>query len=286
MSYTITRDYLPAGTKRRSSKKRLGTTFLVLHDTGNDGSTAKGNVSYYKNSANVESASAHTFVDDKDIIECIPVATERAWHVLYNKTIDNKLFGHDANDYAIGVELCYSTKGKFSTKEAYKRYVWYVAKLCVDFKLDPNKHITGHEILDPGRKTDPGNALKTIGKNLKSCIADIYAEYLVQKGTPQTAKATVSAPKTTTTAKSATPSLPTGILKKGDKGADVKALQEALNAAYFYVDKDASNKGVDGIFGVKTEEALKRFQSVYLPKEVDGVYGPNCRKALLEVLVK
>lgn len=72
--------------------------------------------------------------------------------------------------------------------------------------------------------------------------------------------------------------LPARILKRGDTGADVKLLQIALKAAKF------DPKGIDGDFGPKTEGAVKRFQSVYLPYEVDGVYGPNTRKKLAEVL--
>jgi N-acetylmuramoyl-L-alanine amidase len=78
--------------------------------------------------------------------------------------------------------------------------------------------------------------------------------------------------------------LPDGILKKGDRGEKVKQLQRALAAVYFYPDRNAPNDGVDGVFGEKTEDALKRFQSVYLPNEVDGIYGPNTMKKLKAVL--
>ncbi len=51
-----------------------GVRFIVAHDTGNPGSTAANNVSYYERSRNDQSASAHIFVDDKEILECIPVS--------------------------------------------------------------------------------------------------------------------------------------------------------------------------------------------------------------------
>jgi len=169
--YTITKDYLPVRTKRRSGIKNLGIKFLVAHDTGNKDSTAKGNVNYYSDSANVMSASAHVFIDDKDIIECIPL-NEKAWHVIYNKPTDNQLFGDDANDIALGVELCYFSDSN-RTREAYKRYVWYLAHLCSTYRLAPKKYITGHHILDPERKTDPVNALKTIGKTFADLQNDV-----------------------------------------------------------------------------------------------------------------
>jgi murein L,D-transpeptidase YcbB/YkuD len=78
--------------------------------------------------------------------------------------------------------------------------------------------------------------------------------------------------------------LPNVILKKGDRGENVKTLQEALCSVHFYPDKNAKNHGCDGIFGPKTEDAVKRFQSVYLPHEVDGIYGPHTREKLLKLL--
>jgi N-acetylmuramoyl-L-alanine amidase len=78
--------------------------------------------------------------------------------------------------------------------------------------------------------------------------------------------------------------LPEGILKRGDRGEKVKQLQRALVAVYFYPDRNAPDHGVDGVFGAKTEDAVRRFQKVYLPYEVDGVYGPNTMKKLKAVL--
>jgi N-acetylmuramoyl-L-alanine amidase len=78
--------------------------------------------------------------------------------------------------------------------------------------------------------------------------------------------------------------LPDGVLKKGDRGEKVKQLQRALAAVYFYPDRNAPDHGVDGVFGAKTEDAVRRFQKVYLPYEVDGVYGPNTMKKLKAVL--
>lgn len=189
MKYAIGTSYLPKGTNRRSGIKAAKIRFIVLHDVGNDGynkktgrrngTTARGNINYYKNSPNI-SASAHTFIDDAEILECIPAvtaATEKAWHVLYNKTVDNQMYGDDANDAAIGVELCYFPEDKARSQKAYDKYVWYCAYLAYYFKLDPTKCFVGHETLDPGRKTDPSNGLKWIGKTTAQCIKDIITEY-------------------------------------------------------------------------------------------------------------
>jgi len=58
-------------------------------------------------------------------------------------------------------------------------------------------------------------------------------------------------------------------LKKGLEGKDVEALQKALNTLNFKVG------AVDGSYGTKTEDAVKRFQKVHLPKEVDGMAGQD-----------
>ncbi|KAA0547581.1 hypothetical protein FZW96_12095 [Bacillus sp. BGMRC 2118] len=165
--YEITRDYIKHG-NARSGQKLLRVGFIVAHDTGNPGSTAYNNRNYFNNQQ--PSASAQTFIDDKYILEIIPIY-EKAWHVQYQKTKDNELYGDDANDIAIGVELCYGKSINFL--EAYKRYVWYMAYLCKSFSLDPRKHIVAHATLDPGRKTDPHNALNQNGITWDIFINDV-----------------------------------------------------------------------------------------------------------------
>jgi N-acetylmuramoyl-L-alanine amidase len=176
MKYEVKADYIAKG------KRRPGTfitpKFGVLHDTGNPGSTAKNNRDYFNNTPNHETAaSAHTFIDHTVILESVPATTgkpERAHHVRYQRPEDNAMFGDDANDVGIGVELCFG--GKINFEEAYKRYVWYCAYVSYKFGFSPTKWI-GHEELDPGRKTDPTNALKRYGKTYGQLLADILKEY-------------------------------------------------------------------------------------------------------------
>jgi N-acetylmuramoyl-L-alanine amidase len=152
--------------------------FMVAHDTGNPGSTAAGNVTYFENSRNDMSASAHTFIDDKQIIECIPLLTgspEKAWHVVYSAPEDNRRYGADANDAAGGVELCHG--GAINLLEAYNRYVWYLAYACFKFGLEPSVQISGHYQLDPERRTDPTGPLKKLGKTFEDFIQDVISEY-------------------------------------------------------------------------------------------------------------
>lgn len=68
------------------------------------------------------------------------------------------------------------------------------------------------------------------------------------------------------------------------KGAGVKAVQEALAALLFYPEKGAKNNGIDGYYGPKTADAVKRFQLMN-GLTADGIYGPKT-KAVLEKLLK
>lgn len=178
--YTIERRYI---TKRPNTRPgaRLKTgspAFFVAHDTGNPGATADNHFTYF-NGLTDRSASAHVFIDDTKILEIIPTGTgadqaEKAWHVLYNVTTDNDRFGDDANDVALGIELCYG--GKITFSEAYKRFVWYLAYCCDRWGKNPSTHIASHKQLDPARKADCEQALKAGKKTLKDLITDVAAE--------------------------------------------------------------------------------------------------------------
>src|SRR3990167_3030821 len=172
----IIQKLIPIGTKRRSGQAILGVKFIVEHDTGNLNSTALQNVNYYINSANEIEASAHTFIDDQHIIECIPL-DEKAYHVRRKVS--------DAIDYAIGVELCYSN-GKFDNLKAYKNYVEYISSLCKQFNLQADRGLVGHYKLDPVRRTDPLNAFKLINKTWGQFIEDVKNDVKLEEKLPET----------------------------------------------------------------------------------------------------
>ncbi|PFO01501.1 hypothetical protein COJ85_17475 [Bacillus sp. AFS076308] len=74
-----------------------------------------------------------------------------------------------------------------------------------------------------------------------------------------------------------TPSVPVTTigetLKKGSRGPAVVILQKKLTSLGY------STKGFDGIFGANTDSAVRNFQRAH-HLQVDGVVGPNTRKAL------
>lgn len=349
MAYEITRDYIRTGNSRPG--QRISTVrFIVSHDTGNPGSTAYGNRNYFDTQQ--PSASAHTFIDDKYILEIIPL-NEIAYHVRSNVTADNRLYGANANSAAIGVELCHG--GRINFQAAYDRYVWYHAYLCDRFNLNPKSDIVAHATLDPSRRTDPIGILRTNGISWSMFIDDVAEALRNFDGdaspsqpskNPQTAPAPDRAVKGRTVRlpigegasgpfvrdiqqqlikagyrlprygadgvfgeetenavmrfqrdhhlavdglvgqvtltklqqvnqqRVSAPDfpLPNGILRRGDQGEGVRQLQRALKQINF-------NPGtVDGIYGPRTEDAVRRFQSMYAALATDGIYGPNTRK--------
>jgi N-acetylmuramoyl-L-alanine amidase len=177
MKYPITEQHFTAPSERRPGLKMDKVVFIVAHDTGND-LGARHNVRYQQKTVNKMKASAHIFVDDKDIVECIPSIVnnpEVAGQVRESKPFDNQMYGEDANYHAIGVEL--SIKPNGNNEEAYKRYIWTLAYLCYRYGLNPKTDIVGHHILDPKRKIDPPNGLRKIGKTYEQLLQDVVKEY-------------------------------------------------------------------------------------------------------------
>jgi N-acetylmuramoyl-L-alanine amidase len=158
----ITNQYIKKEFKQRPGGNRT-PRYVVAHDTGNPDSTAQQNFNYF-NSRQLE-ASAHVFIDDKQILIIIPLQ-EKAWHVRSNIS--------DANEWAIGVELCYGPSINFS--EAYSRYVWFFAYLCEMYQWDPETQIKGHFQLDPKRRTDPLNSFHQHDKSFPFFIEDVKYE--------------------------------------------------------------------------------------------------------------
>jgi N-acetylmuramoyl-L-alanine amidase len=172
MRFPIDRNYIQYGNSR-PGKRLSKVRFIVCHDTGNPGSTAIGNRNYFNE--NQPKSSAHAFIDDKQILEMIPL-DEVAYHVRYSVPNDNEIFGYDSNSAAIGVELCYG--GNVNFWEAYTRFVWYHAYLCQRFGLNPKTKIASHKQLDPKRKIDPINVLSRQGISFQQFLSDVYRMYV------------------------------------------------------------------------------------------------------------
>lgn len=85
---------------------------------------------------------------------------------------------------------------------------------------------------------------------------------------------TVPAPATTSNATPSVTVLPTTTLKPGDSGAQVRALQRALESLGYPVG------AIDGQYGPATKTAVAAFQHAS-NLTADGIFGPNTLNALI-----
>ncbi|MGK9269336.1 N-acetylmuramoyl-L-alanine amidase [Bacillus inaquosorum] len=297
--------------------------YITIHNTANDAS-AKNEISYMKN--NTSSTSYHFAVDDKQVIQGLPL-NRNAWH-----TGDGK--EGPGNRKSIGVEICYSKSGGPKYYAAEKLAIKFVAQLLkergwgvdrVRKHQDWNGKYCPHRILDEGRwdevkaaiahelskiggkssttlgsssgsgttyKVKKGDTLSAIAKEHGVSVASLQSwnniKYpnKITVGQKLKLKGPSSSSNNKTSGKKTSYPLPSGIIKVTSpmtKGTNVRQVQNALAALYFYPDKGAKNNGIDGVYGPKTANAVKRFQSVN-GLTADGIYGPKTKAKIEEKL--
>ena len=95
---------IPSGTNKRTGTSRK-IQYIVIHNTANEQSSAQNERDYLVNENNTASTSFNIVVDDKEIIEAIPV-TEVAFHAGTS----------EGNQKGIGIEICES--GNYQVAEA------------------------------------------------------------------------------------------------------------------------------------------------------------------------
>ncbi|MEC1370628.1 peptidoglycan-binding protein [Bacillus velezensis] len=297
--------------------------YITIHNTANDASAAN-EISYM--TGNSESTSYHFAVDDKEVIQGIPL-DRNAWH-------SGDGTNGTGNRKSIGVEICYSKSGGARYRAAEALAIKFVAQLLkergwgvdkIRKHQDWNGKYCPHRILSEGRwdqvkaaiaaelerlggkkapkpqktETKTGGATYTVKKgDVLSVIAEktgvsmktlqslngIKDPNFIKVGQVLKLTGSVSSP---SSGKKSSCTLPSGTFKVTSpltKGTAVKQIQTALAALYYYPDKGAKNNGIDGYYGPKTANAVKRFQSMY-GLTADGIYGPKT-KAKIEALLK
>ncbi|MBT2626069.1 N-acetylmuramoyl-L-alanine amidase [Bacillus sp. ISL-32] len=298
--------------------------YITIHNTAND-APAKNEIIYMKN--NTSSTSFHFAVDDKQVIQGLPL-NRNAWH-----TGDGT--NGPGNRKSIGVEICYSKSGGAKYKAAEKLAIKFVAQLLkergwgidrVRKHQDWNGKYCPHRILSEGRWDEvkaaiadelsksggkssatsggssgsgttytvkKGDTLSGIAKAEGVSVANLQSWNNIKDSNKITVgqklklKGSSSSSSTKTSSKKTSYPLPSGVIKVTSpltKGTKVRQVQNALAALYFYPDKGAKNNGIDGYYGAKTANAVKRFQSMY-GLIADGIYGSKT-KAKLEALLK
>jgi N-acetylmuramoyl-L-alanine amidase len=127
------------------------------------------------------------------------------------------------------------------------------------------------------------NIAKHVGVSVEQLLKwnpEIKDPNKIQVGQRIRLKPLTSESSNTKSVSSAKYTLPDGILKLGDKGEKVKQLQEVLNAIKFKCGE------ADGVYGPKTQDAVRRFQSMYKDLKDDGIYGPQTKQFLYQELKK
>ena len=122
--------------KKRSKKD---VKYAVVHYTGNNGDTAKGNVNYFA-TTNTREAGAHFFVDRQGkTARSIPM-NRTAWAVGGNHKSgmkgEAKYYGKCTNYNSVSIELCDCATKDPSEKQikAVKKLIKYIKKYCPNCK--------------------------------------------------------------------------------------------------------------------------------------------------------
>lgn len=223
----------------------MDAEYITYHNTYND-VKAWNEVNYMI--GNSSQVSYHYAVDEKEVVQGI--RTDRnAWACGDGGS-------GTGNRKSISVEVCYSKNGGSKYDKAEKLANKFIAQLLhergwgVD-RVKPHQYWSGkwcpHRILSHARWS--------------AIIEDIQSELDALRGEKEVSEKPA-------------PLATRGYLYRGDKGSEVKELQEMLNNA------GAKPKlKVDGSFGSKTEDAVKDFQNANGLKP-DGIAGQNTHRVL------
>lgn len=320
MTITVKKNLVSEAKYALKCPNHMDAEYITIHNTANDAS-ATNEISYMI--GNTSSTSFHFAVDDKEVIQGLPL-NRNAWH-----TGDGT--NGTGNRKSIGVEICYSKSGGAKYKAAEKLAIKFVAQLLkergwgidrVRKHQDWNGKYCPHRILSEGRWDEVKAAIeaelkaqggKTTSKPTSSA-SKALGTYTVKKGDTLSEiakehgvsvknlqswnnikdpnkitvgqKLKLEGSSTKPSKKKTSYALPSGIYKVKSpmmKGASVTQIQKALAALYFYPDKGAKNNGIDGVYGPKTANAIKRFQSIY-GLVADGIYGPKTKSKLKALL--
>ena len=234
---------------------------MTLHCTDTPRATAQNERDAFNSHAEFN-ASAHAFIDSQHIIQTVPT-NERAWHA-----------GPTANSRFLGVELCMANNtAEFN--DIWNKAVWLFAKWMVDIvgvtKVTTDNLMSHAEVSLKWRETnhvDPVAYFAKYGKTVDMFRADVQTAI----NNHGTANEMDESPRT-------------NVVKVGViNGRSILNLQKVLNKL-----KMRDGKGnvldEDGLIGVCTKEAVKRFQNV-CALSVDGEAGPMTWYALNLILSK
>ena len=203
--------------------------------------------------------------------------------------------GGSSNNTHIGVEMCepgcikYTNGAVFTCSDVrtakavaqrtYEAAVELFAMLCKKYSLNPLtdgvivSHAEGYKRGIASNHGDPEHLWKQLGMGY---TMDTFRE-AVKAAMGKTVAVETAPAKAETSKGESTVNIELAVLRYGDKGEQVKALQRMLYAMGY----DLGNSKIDGDFGKKTCTAVKAYQTKN-KLEADGVVGKNTWSKLLK----
>lgn len=129
----ITKDYISPNKYSRPQTPLKSVKMVVVHYTGNAGSTAKNNRDYFNNAPNHKNyVSSHYVVGlSGEIIACVP---------------ENEIAycSNQANEYSISIETCHPKVDGVFNKVTEDSLIELVADVCKRHNLNPHKAVIRH----------------------------------------------------------------------------------------------------------------------------------------------
>ncbi|MED1079438.1 N-acetylmuramoyl-L-alanine amidase [Bacillus licheniformis] len=277
----VVKNYVKVNKYTRPGLKLSGVKGIVMHWTATPGASALNERNYFNGTciADKRYASAHYFVDRKEAQLIIP-ENEVAYHAHDQNRCYVSFLKPNANTKAIGVEMCVEKNGQIHS-ETIQNAAEVVADLCRRYGLSTDKIVRHYDVTNkscPAPWVRDSSQLAAFRKKVDSILGNKTKSAPKKEAPKKESKKKPAAKKYT---------LPTGIYKYKSpmmKGTAVRQIQEACAALYFYPEKGAKNNGIDGYYGSKTANAVKRFQLMH-GLSADGIYGPKT-KAKIEALLK
>ncbi|CAI8804764.1 N-acetylmuramoyl-L-alanine amidase CwlA [Bacillus licheniformis] len=276
----VVKNYVKVNKYTRPGLKLSGVKGIVMHWTATPGASALNERNYFNGTciADKRYASAHYFVDRKEAQLIIP-ENEVAYHAHDQNRCYVSFLKPNANTKAIGVEMCVEKNGQIHS-ETIQNAAEVVADLCRRYGLSTDKIVRHYDVTNkscPAPWVRDSSQLAAFRKKVDNILGN-KTKSAPKKEAPKKESEKKPAAKKYT--------LPTGIYKYKSpmmKGTSVRQIQEACAALYFYPDKKAKNHGIDGYYGSKTANAVKRFQMMN-GLSADGIYGPKTRAKLNDLL--
>ncbi|KAA6452730.1 peptidoglycan recognition protein family protein [Bacillus swezeyi] len=260
----VVKNFVKVNQYTRPGLKLSGVKGIVMHWTATPGATALNERNYFNGTciADKRYASAHYFVDRNEAQYIIP-ENEMAYHAHDRNRCYVSFLKPNANQTAIGVEMCVEKNGTIHD-ETIQNAAGLVADLCKRFKLSTDKIVRHYDVTNkncPAPWVNDSSKLAAFRKKVDGLLGN----------------KTVS----NSTASSSQGSPSSSLLKKGDKGTEVKELQNNLLKLGYKLPK----YGADSHFGDETVAAVKAFQKDQ-GISVDGIVGKDTRAKINAALSK